>query len=116
MVRDVEFRDCRLDLTNWRANTFTSVLFAQCELGGADFVGADLRGVVFSECGLGGAQFSSAKANGARFLDCDLSGIGGIASLAGATIRSDDLLTLTAVRPRDGHHIEPKPSQTHAVS
>ena len=101
MVRDVEFRDCKLDLSNWRANTFTSVHFAQCDLSGADFGGADLRGVVFTECGLEGAQFSHAKAKGARFLDCDLAGIGGIGSLAGATIRSDDLLTLTGLLARE---------------
>ncbi|HZM79122.1 MAG TPA: pentapeptide repeat-containing protein [Candidatus Limnocylindrales bacterium] len=101
MVRDVEFRDSKLDLTNWRANTFTSVHFARCDLSGADFNGADLRGVVFSECGLEGAQFSNAKANGARFLDCDLGGIGGIGSLAGATIRSGDLLTLTGLLARE---------------
>ena len=101
MVRDVEFRDCKLDLTNWRANTFTTVHFAQCDLSGADFAGADLRGVVFTECGLEGAQFSHAKANGARFLDCELAGIGGIGSLSGATIRSGDLLTLTALLARE---------------
>jgi uncharacterized protein YjbI with pentapeptide repeats len=101
MVRDVEFRDSKLDLTNWRANTFTSVHFIRCDLSGADFGGADLRGVVFTECGLQGAQFSSAKAAGARLLDCDLTGIGGIGSLAGATIRSGDLLTLTALLARE---------------
>lgn len=101
MVRDVEFRDSKLDLTNWRANTFTSVHFAQCDLSRADFAGADVRGVVFTECQLSGAQFSNAKASGARFLDCELAGIGGIASLAGATIRSDDLLTLTDLLARE---------------
>ena len=101
MVRDVEFRDSKLDLTNWRANAFTTVHFVRCELAGADFAGADLRGVVFTDCGLGGAQFSNAKASGARFIDCDLSGIGGIGSLTGATIRSDDLLTLTGLLARE---------------
>jgi uncharacterized protein YjbI with pentapeptide repeats len=101
MVRDVEFRDSKLDLTNWRANTFTTVHFVRCDLAGADFAGADLRGTVFTECGLSGAQFSNAKASGARFIDCDLAGIGGIGSLAGATIRSDDLLTLTGLLARE---------------
>jgi hypothetical protein len=101
MVRDIEFRDCKLDLTNWRANTFTTVHFVGCELSGADFAGADLRGVLFERCGLTGAQFSNAKASGARFLDCDLAGIGGIGSLSGATIRSADLLTLTGLLARE---------------
>jgi uncharacterized protein YjbI with pentapeptide repeats len=101
MVRDIVFQECKLDLTNWRANTFNTVHFVGCELSGADFAGADLRGVVFERCGLSGAQFSNAKANGARLLDCELSGIGGIGSLSGATIRSDDLLTLTALLARE---------------
>lgn len=101
MVRDVEFRDNKLDLANWRANTFTNVHFVQCDLAGADFSGADLRGVVFTGCGLGGAQFSNVKASGALFMDCDLAGIGGIGSLAGATIRSGDLLALTGLLARE---------------
>ncbi|NUT37409.1 MAG: pentapeptide repeat-containing protein [Hamadaea sp.] len=95
VVKDVTLRECRLDLTTWRATTFTTVVFKDCDLRRADFVGADLRGAVFDGCDLSGAQFSNAKAEGTRILGCDLTGLGGVASLAGATVRADDLQALT---------------------
>jgi uncharacterized protein YjbI with pentapeptide repeats len=94
-VRDVTFRDCRLDLSTWRATKFTNAAFVGCELRGADFIGADLRGVRFENCDLNSAQMSNAKLDGARFVNCDLVGLGGVASLAGATVQADDLAALT---------------------
>jgi uncharacterized protein YjbI with pentapeptide repeats len=94
-VRDVTFRDCRLDLSTWRATKFTKVAFVGCDLRGADFIGADLRGVLFDTCDLSTAQMSNAKLDGARFTRCDLLGLGGVASLAGATVQADDLAALT---------------------
>lgn len=94
-VRDVTLRDCRLDLSTWRATKFTKAAFIGCDLRGADFIGADLRGVLFENCDLSTAQVSNAKLDGARFVDCDLVGLGGVASLAGATVRADDLAALT---------------------
>jgi uncharacterized protein YjbI with pentapeptide repeats len=94
-VRDVTFRDCRLDLSTWRATKFTKAAFIGCDLRGADFMGADLRGVLFQDCDLTAAQMSNAKLAGARFANCDLVGLGGVASLAGATVQADDLAALT---------------------
>jgi uncharacterized protein YjbI with pentapeptide repeats len=51
--------------------------------------------VHFDRCNLTAAQFSTAQLAGARFTGCELSGIGGVASLAGATVAADDLLALT---------------------
>lgn len=95
VAREVLIQDSKVDLTNWRATTFTSVQFVRCDLTRADFAMADLRGAEFVDCAMAGAQFSNAKAAGARFAGCDLSGAGGVGSLAGATIRADDLLALT---------------------
>jgi uncharacterized protein YjbI with pentapeptide repeats len=95
MIRDVAFRESKVDMANFRSSTLLNVVFAGCDLARADFYGADLRGVVFNDCVLAGAQFSAAKMAGARFAGCDLSGIGGVASLAGAIIRADDVLALT---------------------
>jgi uncharacterized protein YjbI with pentapeptide repeats len=95
VLRDVWLRDCRMDMTTWRATTFTKVAFVDCDLRRADFVGADLRGTLFKRCDLSAAQFSNAKLEGARFADCDLTALGGVASLAGATVRADDLAVLT---------------------
>ncbi|MET7426268.1 pentapeptide repeat-containing protein [Dactylosporangium sp. NPDC005555] len=95
VLRDVTLRDCRIDLSVFRATTFGAVVFEDCNLSGADFTGADLSGVTFARCDLTGAQFSAATMAGARLTDCDLSGIGGVTSLAGATVSTADLITLS---------------------
>lgn len=95
VARDVLVQDSKVDTSNWRATTFTSAQFLRCDLSGADFAMADLRGAQFIDCTLTGAQFSNAKASGARFSGCTLDGVGGLASLAGATIHADDLHALT---------------------
>lgn len=99
-VRDVTFRDSRLDLSTWRATKFTKAAFVGCDLRGADFIGADLRGVLFENCDLSTAQMSNAKLDRARFVRCDLMGLGGVASLAGATVQADDLAALTELLAR----------------
>lgn len=95
IARDLLVREAKLDLSNWRATGLHSVHFVECDLTRADFSGADLRKVRFTRCRLAGAQFSNAKVSELRFEECDLGGLGGVGSLAGATIRSDDLFSLT---------------------
>jgi uncharacterized protein YjbI with pentapeptide repeats len=95
VARDVLVQDSKVDLTNWRATTFTNVHCLRCDLTRADFAMSDLRGAQFTDCTLIGAQFSNAKASGARFARCELSGIGGVTALAGATIQADDLAVIT---------------------
>lgn len=95
MVRDVTFTGSKLDMANFRASTLLNVSFTDCDLTRADFYGADLRGVVFTGCVLRAAQLSGAKMAGAKLIGCDLSGLGGVVSLAGATVRTDDMLALT---------------------
>nr|WP_226931506.1 pentapeptide repeat-containing protein [Parafrankia sp. CH37] len=93
-LRDVIFRDCRLDLTRFRSTTAANVLFEGCNLKQADFQDADLRGVTFEDCDLTSAQFSGAKMDGARLLDCVLVGVNGVTSMAGAGVASRDMVAL----------------------
>jgi uncharacterized protein YjbI with pentapeptide repeats len=95
VLRDVTLRDCRIDLSVFRATKFNAVQFEDCNLAGADFTGADLTGAAFTRCDLTGAQFSAATMEGARLADCTLAGIGGVTSFAGATISTTDLITLS---------------------
>ncbi|HEX5597770.1 MAG TPA: pentapeptide repeat-containing protein [Micromonosporaceae bacterium] len=94
-LRDVTFEDCRADLSSFRFTGFADVVFNGCNLTGADFANADLSGTRFINCDLTNAQFSHAKADGVRFSRCTLIGIGGVASLSGATIDDHDLITLS---------------------
>ncbi|MGI5492685.1 pentapeptide repeat-containing protein [Microtetraspora malaysiensis] len=88
--RDVLFDGCRADLARFRFSTFTGTVFRDCSMPEADFQNADLRGVRFERCDLTRAQFSQAQMGGAHFADCTLVGIGGVTSLKGAIVRSQD--------------------------
>lgn len=93
-LRDVAFRRCRMDLAAFRFSALHTVVFADCNLTRADFTGADLRGARFERCDLTAAQFSHAKMDGAHFAECVLEGVGGVASFAGATVTTSDLVSL----------------------
>jgi uncharacterized protein YjbI with pentapeptide repeats len=93
-LRDVTFRECRMDLAVFRYTTFKDVAFVDCNLGRADFTHADLRGAHFTGCDLSGAQFAQANAQGARFTRCELVGLGSVASLQGSVISANDLAPL----------------------
>ncbi len=94
LLRDVTVEGCRADLAAFRFSRLRTVVFRDCTLAQADFQGADLRSTRFERCVLAGAQFSNATLKDTRFTDCDLSGLGGAASLAGATIQGGDHLGL----------------------
>jgi uncharacterized protein YjbI with pentapeptide repeats len=95
VLRDVAFRDCRMDLATFRFTSFKDVAFVDCNLTRADFTNADLRGAHFTGCDLTAAQFAQADAVGARFTRCDLTGLGSVASLKGAVISGHDLAALS---------------------
>jgi uncharacterized protein YjbI with pentapeptide repeats len=94
-LREVTIADCRANLSSFRFTAFHNVLFENCVLTGADFQNADLTGARFVGCDLTGAQFSHAKMAGTRLSDCVLAGLGGVSSMAGATVSGADLVTLT---------------------
>ncbi|MEO5874871.1 MAG: pentapeptide repeat-containing protein [Streptosporangiaceae bacterium] len=93
--RDLLVEDCRADLASFRFSVFKpTVVFRDCNLREVSFQSADLRGARFERCDLTGAQFSHAQMAGTRFADCVLAGLGGVASLKGAIIKSTDAMAL----------------------
>src|SRR5262249_54359306 len=95
LVRDMEFADCRLDLSAWRFTDFQATRFVNCNLTKADFTEANLAGAQFVGCDLTGAHFDNAKMEGTRFRDCVLVDIGGVLSWRGATVTGNDLIALS---------------------
>jgi uncharacterized protein YjbI with pentapeptide repeats len=93
-LRDVTFRECRMDLATFRFTSFKDVAFVDCNLTRADFTNADLRGASFTGCDLSGAQFAQADCAGAWFSRCELGGIGSVTSLRGASVSAHDLAGL----------------------
>jgi uncharacterized protein YjbI with pentapeptide repeats len=94
LLREILFESCRADLAVFKFSRFKHVVFQNCNLQQTNFQNADLRGAHFERCDLTGAQFSNAQMSGTYFSDCVLFDIRGVTSLAGATVRSDDILGL----------------------
>ncbi len=95
LLRDVEFDECRLDLSSWRFTDFQATRFTNCNLTGADFTEADLTGAEFVGCDLTAAQFDKAKMDGTRLRRCVLVDIGGVLSWRGASVDGNDLIALS---------------------
>jgi uncharacterized protein YjbI with pentapeptide repeats len=94
VLRDVAFRDCRLDLSTFRFSKLTDVVFTDCNLVRADFTNADLTRARFVNCVVAGAQFSHANLTGTRFTRCELVDIDGVTSMRGAVLEGHNLIAL----------------------
>lgn len=93
-LRNVTFTNCKLNLANFRFSKLTNVCFQECVLDEVDFYAAELRNVVFQNCTLHKTEFSGSKLKSVDLRASDISNISGIASLAGATISSVQLVGL----------------------
>ncbi|UYM05991.1 pentapeptide repeat-containing protein [Solicola gregarius] len=93
-VQNVRLTGCAVDLSNWRFATLRRVVFDGCKVTGGDFASASLTDVRFVDCNLTGADFREVTLDRVRFEACVLDGIGGVTSLAGATIDPLDLVGL----------------------
>ncbi|HET7326406.1 MAG TPA: pentapeptide repeat-containing protein [Nocardioidaceae bacterium] len=94
-LRHVRLEDCTAAMASLRFAVLDRVQLVSCNLSQADFTEADLRGARFEGCDLSGAQLHGARMRGAHVVDCRLEGVQGVASLAGATIAAQDVLSLT---------------------
>lgn len=72
------FKNCKLDLTNFRMSEFQKVIFEDCDLSEADFYSAKLKSVQFINCRLEQTDFSRAELN-----QVDLSQSGSLIKLKG---------------------------------
>lgn len=94
-IQNTRFAGCAVDLSNWRFAKLRRVVFDGCKLSGSDFASSALTDVRFVDCDFTGAEFREASLERVRFEACVLDGLGGVASLAGATIDPLDLITLS---------------------
>jgi uncharacterized protein YjbI with pentapeptide repeats len=91
-LRDVTFADCKLDDANLRLAKLQRVRFASCVLAGAELIGAQLDKVAFPASDLAGADMSNVRCVEVDLRGARLDGVRGVASLAGATIGTDQLI------------------------
>jgi uncharacterized protein YjbI with pentapeptide repeats len=95
VLKDVIFEDCKLDLSNFRFSKLRGVSFKNCILDEADFYNAEIENVSFQNCSLQKAEFSAAKCKNVDLRTSDIANVRGIEGLAGATIDSVQLMTLS---------------------
>ncbi len=94
LLKDVVFRNCKLNLTNFRFTKCQRVLFVDSDLTEADFYNAELTDVAFQNCILHKTQLSGVKLTRVDFRGSDIRTILGVNSLRGAIIDSVQLAEL----------------------
>jgi uncharacterized protein YjbI with pentapeptide repeats len=93
--QDVLFKDCQMNLAQFRFATFKAVHFEHCDLSEADLLEANLSHVVMTDCNLQNAELSGSKLGGVDLSTCNLNGARvGIHELYGATIDLKQALAL----------------------
>lgn len=92
IYKNVLFKNCKLNMANFRFAAFTHVRFEECDLTDADFQNATLNAVTFQNCVLHKAQFSNVQCKNVDMRTSDLHNLGGWQSLAGVTIDSVQLM------------------------
>jgi len=101
MLKNVLFKNCKLDLANLRFARLENVAFIDCVITDIDFYNAQLKNVAFTRSALEGVTFS-----GSTLKNVDLSGspivsINGIQSLKGASISQEQLMQLAPYFARE---------------
>jgi uncharacterized protein YjbI with pentapeptide repeats len=94
LLRDVSFRDCRMDLASLADARLERVSFERCDLRELDLRDARLHDVRFVECDLGEALLAGADCTRTELHDCGYDGLRGIDGLRGASIAWPDAVGL----------------------
>lgn len=92
LCQDVTFKNCKLDMTNFRFAKFTRVRFVDCVLTEADFLNAQLHEVSFENCLLERVIFSQCTMVKVDFRTSQLVAIQGWQHLKGAVIDDAQLM------------------------
>jgi uncharacterized protein YjbI with pentapeptide repeats len=93
-LKDVVFKDCKLDMANFRFAKLTRVTFISCTLNETDFQAAELSEVVFEDCYLEKVEFGQSKVKQVDARTSQLYDIRGWQSLKGLIIDSTQLVMI----------------------
>lgn len=100
-IRDVVFKNCRMNLTNFRNATFTKCAFIDCDLREADFGGCTFENILFDSCQLDEAEFSNARSKRLEFQNCHLGAIKGVFGIRGALVDEINITELALLFAAD---------------
>jgi uncharacterized protein YjbI with pentapeptide repeats len=94
LLRDVLFRDCRMDLASLAGARMERVTFERCDLRELDLGQARLHDVRFLDCDLSHAILEEADCSRTELRECRYEGLRGIDGLRGTAVGWSDAVEL----------------------
>lgn len=94
LIKNVLFKNCKLDMANLRFSTLENVIFEECVVAEMDLYNATLKNVAFIQCDIKNVEFSEAKLQKVDLSAARIISIKGLRSLKGATISTEQLFYL----------------------
>jgi len=93
-LKNVDFKNCKLEMVNFRFSHLENVAFENCVIDDVDFYDAKLKNVEFVNCTINKITFASARMMNVDISESTVDGINGIGSLRGVTMSYDQLMQL----------------------
>jgi uncharacterized protein YjbI with pentapeptide repeats len=94
ILKNVDFKNCKLEMVNFRFSRLENVAFEDCVINDVDFYDAQLKNVEFVNCTINKVTFASARMISVDISKSNVEGINGINSLRGVTMSYDQLMQL----------------------
>jgi len=94
VLKNVDFKNCKLEMVNFRFSHLENVGFEDCVINDVDFYDARLKNVEFVNCTINKVTFASARMMSVDISKSFVEGINGINSLRGVTMSYDQLMQL----------------------
>lgn len=94
VLKNVDFKNSKLDLVNFRFSRLENVAFEDCVLNDVDFYDAQLKNVEFVNCTINKITFASARMINVDISKSYIESVNGVSSLRGVTISYDQLMQL----------------------
>ncbi len=93
-ITDVVFKNCLLNLANFRKAKFERCIFIDCDLTETDFSNANIHNTLFENCQIDLVEFSNVQCKRVEFLNTNLSQIRGVSGLSGSAITEENLIEI----------------------
>jgi uncharacterized protein YjbI with pentapeptide repeats len=93
-IRNIRFKNCKLEMVNFRLSRLENVIFEDCVIDDVDFYDAKLKNIEFINCSINEITFASARMAHVDISKSTVEGIKGINSLKGVSISYDQLMQL----------------------
>ena len=95
VLKNITYRNCKLELANFRFTRLENIIFEDCVLDDVDFYSAQLKNVEFIRCTLNKVTFANARMLKVDISQSTIDGVNGISSLRGVTASYDQIMQLT---------------------